>query len=75
LDAEPTPKVTAAPIGVCGLVHMGQWFGLWTIAALHPVNALLLTYAAFSLSKRSTAYWMESAAAETGPMGAAPAAA
>ena len=27
------------------LVHVGQWFGLWTIAALHPVNALVLTYA------------------------------
>ncbi|HEX2844302.1 MAG TPA: DUF6220 domain-containing protein [Candidatus Limnocylindria bacterium] len=39
------------------LVHMGQWFGLWLIAALHPVNALLLTYASFSLAKRSSAYW------------------
>jgi hypothetical protein len=39
------------------LVHMGQWFGLWLIAAFHPVNALLLTYAAFTLAKRSTAYW------------------
>ena len=39
------------------LVHMGQWFGLWLIAALHPVNALLLSYASFSLAKRSSAYW------------------
>lgn len=39
------------------LVHVGQWFGLWTIAALHPVNALVLTYAVLSLAKRSTALW------------------
>ena len=41
------------------LVHMGQWFGLWTIAALHPVNALVLTYASLVLAKRSSAYWTE----------------
>ena len=41
------------------LVHMGQWFGLWTIAALHPVNALVLTYASFALAKRSNAYFRE----------------
>lgn len=41
------------------LVHVGQWFGLWTIAALHPVNALVLTYAVYALAKRSTAYWSE----------------
>ena len=41
------------------LVHVGQWFGLWTIAALHPVNALVLTYASFTLAKRSSAYWNE----------------
>jgi hypothetical protein len=45
------------------LVHVGQWFGLWTIAALHPVNALVLTYASLSLAKRSSAYW----ATEVGP--------
>jgi hypothetical protein len=39
------------------LVHVGQWFGLWTIAALHPVNALVLTYASLTLAKRSTGYW------------------
>jgi hypothetical protein len=44
------------------LVHVGQWFGLWTIAALHPVNALVLTYASFELAKRSSAYWREPAA-------------
>ena len=26
----------------CMLVHVGQWFRLGTIAALHPVNALVL---------------------------------
>ena len=45
------------------LVHVGQWFGLWTIAALHPVNALVLTYAAYALAKRSRAYWTEPDAA------------
>jgi hypothetical protein len=50
------------------LVHMGQWFGLWTIAALHPVNALVLTYASLELAKRSNAYWREPAArAHAGP--------
>ena len=39
------------------LVHMGQWFGLWLIAAFHPVNALVLTYASFALARRSSAYW------------------
>jgi hypothetical protein len=43
------------------LVHVGQWFGLWTIAALHPVNALVLTYASLTLAKRSSAYWREPA--------------
>ena len=44
------------------LVHMGQWFGLWMIAAFHPVNALVLTYASLALAKRSNAYWHEPAA-------------
>lgn len=43
------------------LVHVGQWFGLWTIAAFHPVNALVLTYAVYLLAKRSTAFWNEPA--------------
>jgi hypothetical protein len=42
------------------LVHMGQWFGLWLIAAFHPVNALVLTYASYTLARRSTAYWAAS---------------
>ena len=40
------------------LVHVGQWFGLWTVAAFHPVNALVLTYASFALARRSNAYWV-----------------
>lgn len=43
------------------LVHVGQWFGWWTIAALHPVNALVLTSAAYALARRSAAYWTEPA--------------
>ncbi len=39
------------------LVHLGQWFGLWTIAALHPVNALVLGYASLVLARRSSAHW------------------
>lgn len=49
------------------LVHLGQWFGLWMIAALHPVNALVLTYAAYALAMRSRAYWTEPAAATIPP--------
>jgi hypothetical protein len=39
------------------LVHMGQWFGLTMVAALHPVNALILTYASLTLARRSSTYW------------------
>jgi len=54
------------------LVHVGQWFGLWTIAALHPVNALVLTYAAFTLAKRSSAYWSEATTESRGSLVATP---
>jgi mercuric ion transport protein len=59
------------------LVHAGQWFGLWMIAALHPVNALLLTYAAYQLAKRSNAFWASHPVPTTvmPPMEAAPSAA
>ena len=61
------------------LVHLGQWFGLWTIAALHPVNALVLTYASYTLAKRSTAYFREprtdASAATSGSLEGAPASA
>jgi hypothetical protein len=60
------------------LVHVGQWFGLWLIAALHPVNALLLTYAAFTLAQRSSAYWtagVTDAAPASAPRTAVPTAA
>lgn len=46
------------------LVHVNQWFGLSMIAALHPVNALVLTYASLTLAKRSSAYWATDTAAE-----------
>ena len=39
------------------LVHLNQWFGLNMVAALHPVNALVLSYASLALAKRSSAYW------------------
>jgi len=57
------------------LVHVGQWFGLWTIAALHPVNALVLTYASYTLAKRSSAYWNEAVAEQRGNLATAPGAA
>ena len=59
------------------LVHLGQWFGLWTIAALHPVNALVLTYASLTLARRSTQYWATDPrpAPSSTPLGARPAAA
>ena len=47
------------------LVHMGQWFGLWIIAAAHPVNAIVLSYASLELAKRSNAYWREAATSRT----------
>ena len=47
------------------LVHVHQWFeGFAMVAALHPVNALVLTYAALTLAKRSTGYWKTDAEAE-----------
>ena len=50
------------------LVHVNQWFGLSMIAALHPVNALVLTYASLSLAKRSSAYWRSDPEAAPEPM-------
>ena len=47
------------------LVHLNQWFGLSVVAALHPVNALVLTYAALTLAKRSAGYWKTDAAARS----------
>jgi hypothetical protein len=43
------------------LVHLNQWFGFDMVAALHPVNALVLTYASLTLAKRATAYWQTDA--------------
>lgn len=47
------------------LVHLNQWFGLSVIAALHPVNALVLTYTAVTLAKRSVTYWKTDAVEST----------
>jgi hypothetical protein len=44
------------------LVHLNQWFGLSLVAALHPVNALVLTYASVALARRANGYWAASAA-------------
>jgi uncharacterized protein DUF6220 len=50
------------------LVHVNQWFGLSMVAALHPVNAVVLAYAALSLAKRSTTYWASESVKEPEPM-------
>ena len=42
------------------LVHLNQWFGLSMVAALHPVNALVLTSVAYALARRSSAYFTSS---------------
>lgn len=39
------------------LVHVGQWFGLWTISALHPVNALVLAYTSLTLARHAATSW------------------
>jgi hypothetical protein len=60
------------------LVHAGQWFSLWLVAAFHPVNALVLTYASFTLARRSSAYWTAretEAARAASPSAAVPSAA
>jgi hypothetical protein len=76
LGRVPEKRLVFAVLGLLTvqgmLVHVGQWFGLWTIAALHPVNALVLTYAAFTLAKRSNAYWSEATREVTASLVAAP---
>jgi len=55
------------------LVHMGQWFGLWTIAALHPVNALVLGWASLRLAQHAATFWgvrTDPARTATAPAGA-----
>lgn len=53
------------------LVHLNQWFGWNMVAALHPVNALVLTYASLTLAKRSTADWA-ARASQVSPAAVAP---
>jgi mercuric ion transport protein len=51
-----------------GLVHVHQIFDMPMVAALHPVNALALTWAVVTLARRSNRYFVETdalAAAET----------
>jgi hypothetical protein len=39
------------------LVHVGQWFGLWTISALHPVNAMVMAYVSVTLARHALTMW------------------
>lgn len=39
------------------LVHVNQWFGLSMVAALHPVNAMVMAYATLKLAQRASAHW------------------
>ena len=50
------------------LVHLNQWFGLSMVAALHPVNALVLSYASLVLARRSNAYWGARSAGDRPPV-------
>lgn len=72
-----------AALGIFGLlviqgmlVHVHQWFGAPWIAALHPVNAMVMTWAAVSLARRASVYRSSTATESTarGPI-AEPAAA
>jgi hypothetical protein len=55
------------------LVHIHQWFVAPAVAALHPVNALLLGYAALVMARKASVYWTERAGlqARAEPAGAA----
>jgi hypothetical protein len=55
-----------ATLGILGLlvvqgmlVHVHQWFDMPFIAALHPVNAMVMTWAALSLARRASVYRSE----------------
>jgi hypothetical protein len=39
------------------LVHVGQWFGLWTVSALHPVNAMVMAYVSVTLARHAFTMW------------------
>lgn len=41
------------------LVHVHQWFGISIVAALHPVNAVVLVAVAHVLARRASAHWGE----------------
>lgn len=54
------------------LVHVGQWFGLWTISALHPVNAMVMAYVSVTLARHAVGMWQSRTdVAATSPVGVA----
>lgn len=40
-----------------GLVHVHQLFDAPIVAALHPVNAMILFWVSLTLARRASAYW------------------
>ncbi len=54
------------------LVHVGQWFGVWTISALHPVNAMAMAYVSVTLARHAAGMWQSRTdVAATSPVGVA----
>ena len=55
-------RLTLAVVGLLlvqgGLVHVHQFFNMPLVAALHPVNALVLTWTSVTLARRAGAYWL-----------------
>ncbi len=53
-------RLTLAVVGLLfmqgGLVHVHQLFNMPLVAALHPVNALVLTWVSVTLARRAAAY-------------------
>ena len=56
----PEKRLVFGVLGLLVVQGMLVHWPTWTIAALHPVNALVLTYASLALAKRSYAYWAKS---------------
>ena len=74
-------RLTLAVVGLLfvqgGLVHVHQFFNMPLVAALHPVNALVLTWVSVTLAGRAATYWTPIARSASSPSanGAEPAAA
>ncbi len=74
-------RLTLAVVGLLfvqgGLVHVHQFFNMPLVAALHPVNALVLTWVSVTLARRAAAYWtpITRSASQRSANGAEPAAA